>query len=147
MAGHKPEDEISLQGGKRSQKIREIHVQPQILAVGIDVLAQKGDVPIALGNHLPDLRLHILRPAAPFPATDVGDDAVGAEVVAAVHDADPALELAQPFHRKPLGNVAGLRGDELALSAGEGVKENFRQLPLGVGGEDPVHVGVALFEP
>ena len=58
-------------------------VQIQIIAVGVDILAQQSDVLVPGLHQLPDLLQNALGVPAPLPAPDIGYDAVGAEVVAA----------------------------------------------------------------
>ena len=89
VAGHKPDQEIAGKLGNLSQKIRKIHAAVQILAVGVDVLAQKGDFLAAVLNEFPAFCQNAFAFAAPLPAPDIGHDAVGAEIVAAVHDGHP----------------------------------------------------------
>ena len=83
-------------------------VQIQIIAVGVDILAQQSDVLVTGGNQFPDLLQNALGITAALPAPDIGYDAVGAEVVAAVHDGHPRPGAALPHHRHTLGNGAVL---------------------------------------
>ena len=46
-----------------------------------------------------------------FPPPDIGDDAVGAEVVAAIHDRQKGLERTVPLDRQTLGDDAVLLRD------------------------------------
>ena len=121
--------------------------QSQVLAVGVHVLAQEGDVLIARRNELPCLPDHVLGLAGALPAPDVGHDAVGAEVVAAVHDGEPGLHAAVP----PLGDALGhgavaLLGGEDPLFAGHGLFQQLREAPELVGPEDQVHDGIGLLD-
>ena len=76
---------------------------------------------------------------------DVGDDAVGAEVVAPVHDGYPGLHLVLADHRDALGDGAGLVGGlEDAAPVGEQGMEHLGELPQGVGAEHQIHVAVGL---
>src|SRR5262249_21937110 len=84
---------------------------PPAVAVGIlvavDGLAEQGDLLAALGGQLADLGGDVLGRAALFGAADAGDDAVGAELVAADHDADVGLEGRRP-HRRVAHRVVAL---------------------------------------
>ncbi len=77
----------------------------------------------------------------------MGDDTVGAEIVAAVHNADPALKAVLSAHRQSLYDITGFRGHELPLSIGQCFIQHLRQLPLGMGGENACHMGIAFFHP
>jgi len=68
-------------------------------APGGDFDAVDDDLPVALGGELPRLRHRIFKRQGAHPPAGVGDDAVGAEIVAAV------LDLQQ--RPRPLGKAAG----------------------------------------
>ena len=147
MAGHKANQKISGDGVDPLQQVGKIHVQPQILAVGVDVLAQEGDVLIPLLHQLPHLGEDQLRVTAPLPAPDVGDDAVSAEVVAAVHNGDPGLQLALPGHRQALGDVAGgVGGLKDPLTLVQHLAEQLGELPQDVGAKDQIHMPEGLLD-
>jgi len=55
-------------------------------AIGIHVLTQQGDFPHIVGGKLVQLRQNLCWIAGNLPSPHVGNDAVGAVVVAAVHD-------------------------------------------------------------
>ena len=145
MGGHKPQGEFPLQLRDPAQQICKVDIHAQVLAVGVDVLPQDSDFLIARGDQLPALGQDVLRQTAPLPAPDVGDDAVGAEVVAAVHDGDPGLQIVGADHRQTLGNGPGgiLHRPGLPVPDQHPV-EVLRQLPQVVGRENAVHVGVAV---
>ena len=80
--------------------------------------------------------------------TDVGDDAVGAEVVAAVHDGHPRLEGALADHRDALGHGPGyVVGGVDPLAGGELLQQQLGKLPQQLGAEDQVHMGEGLPQP
>ena len=56
MRGHKADAEISLHSVASLQELRKIGIALLIEPVGIDVLSQKGDVPVALRHKAPKLR-------------------------------------------------------------------------------------------
>ena len=143
VAGHEADQVVPGDLVDLREEVGEIHGGLQVLAVGVDVLAQEGDVLVPLVHQLPDLRQDVPRLPAPLPAPDIGDDAVGAEVVAAVHDGDPGLHRALPDHRHPLGDGAVLLLDgEHPPVLGAHVVEELREPPEGLGAEDQVHVAV-----
>ena len=145
VAGHEPQQEFAGQLGQFRQQVREVHAAVEVLAVGVDVLAQQGDVPAAVFHQLLHLGNDILGLAAPLPAPDIGHDAVGTEVVAAIHDADPGFEGAGAHHRQTLGNGTSLvlRGKDPLPGVQDPVQQGG-ELPQVMGGKDAVHMDVAL---
>ena len=147
VGGHKPDEEVSGDRVYLLQQVGEVHGLVQILAVGIHVLPQQGDVLVAVPDQLLHLPEDVLQLPGALPAPDVGDDAVGAEVVAPVHDGHPGLHLVLAHHRDALGNGAGLVGDlEDASPAGEQGVDKLGELPQHVGAEHQVHVAEGLFD-
>lgn len=148
VAGHKPDEELTGNGVDLLQQPREIHAQVQVFPVGVDVLAQKRDVfvpGVHQGSHFVQ---DLLRLAAPFPSPDVGDDAVGAEVVTPVHDGHPALEPVLAHRRDALGHGADLiPGGKDALALGHLFHQQFGELPQQLRAKDQVHIGKGLFQP
>ena len=148
VAGHEANEEFPVQGGDGRQQVRKIPAPVQVLAVGIDILAQEGDLPAARGDQLPALLENFLRLAAPLPAPDIGDDAVGTEIIAAVHDGDPRLQRVVPHHGQALGNgPRALLGEKDPFPRGEDPVQDLGKAPQLLGIEDPVHMGIALFQP
>ena len=85
---------------------------------------------------------------APLPAPDIGDNAVGAEVVAAVHDGDPGFQGVVPQLGKTLCDGARLiLGIEGALAGGEDLIQKLGELPQMMGGKDTVYMGIAFANP
>ena len=148
VAGHEADEIFSRDPVDVRQQVGEVVVQIQIVAVGVHVLAQQGDVLVPRLHQLPDLRQHGLGVPAPLPAPDVGHDAVGAEVVASVHDGDPGLHALLPHHGDALGNgaVLVLDGKDPLLRLIH-LPQKLRELPQGLGAEHQIHVGIGLFDP
>ena len=123
-------------------------VQIQIIAVGVDILPQQGDVLVTGGNQFPDLLQNALGITAALPAPDIGYDAVGTEIVAAVHDADPCLHALFPHHRDALGNGAVLivHGED-PLPGLIDLPQKLRELPQGMGAEHQIHMTVGFLHP
>ena len=147
MAGHEAEDIVPRDGVHHADEIGKVHPRAKVLSVGIHVLAQKGDVLIPGLDQFPGLPYHVLRLSGTLPAPDVGHDAVGAEVVAAVHDGEPGLDGPVP----PLGDALGhgavaLLGGEDPLFAVHGPLQQLRETPELVGPEDQIHDGIGLFD-
>ena len=99
MAGHKAYPEFSRNPVNLFQQIREMIVCIQIIAVGVDILAQKGNFLVSGLYQLPDLRKDRRGFPAALPAPDVGNNAVGTEIIASVHDGNPSLHAPFPHHR------------------------------------------------
>src|SRR5699024_12464217 len=88
VAGHEADGVNPRHGAQQVEQVGEVHLLPfvQHLAVTVDVLAQQGDLLVAGFHQALELGQDVRRAAALFPAADVGHDAVGAEVVAPVHE-------------------------------------------------------------
>ena len=102
VRGHKAYSEIPRQRVYAPQKLRKADTAVQPLAVGIYILPQKGYFPVPCGNHffsLGNYRLRLPRALAP---PYIRHYAVGAEIIAAVHYRQPALEGTVPFYRNAL---------------------------------------------
>ena len=95
VAGHKADVIIAGHGAQQVEKVGEIDLLFQTLAIAVHVLTQQGDLLIARFHKAAELRKDIAGLAALLAAADVGHDAVGTEVVAAVHDGQPSAELAR----------------------------------------------------
>ena len=72
------------------QKLAEAFLFASILAIRIDILPQKGELLITQGHGLFNLMADGLGTAASFPAPHIGHDAVGAEIITAIHDRNPS---------------------------------------------------------
>ena len=87
----------------------------QIFAIGVDILSQQGHFPIPLRLELAQLLQDIFHGAAAFFSSGIWHDAVGAELIAAIHDVDPCLVAAEPAHRQVLDDLSFL-GEDLDAS-------------------------------
>ena len=119
VAGHEPQHIVPRYLIKLRQQVGEIRALRKALAVAVHVLTQQGDVLIPRRHQRLRLGDHVCRTPAALPAPDIGHDAVGAEVVATVHDGKPRLHGAVPLPGQILCHHAlrRLRGDEPALGA------------------------------
>ena len=106
VARHEAEPELARQLRDLGQQIGKIDAAVEILAIGVHVLPQQRDVLVARGDQRVYLFQDLIRPARPFAAPHVGHDAVGAEIVAAVHDRHPRLEVGCAHDRETFGNIA-----------------------------------------
>ena len=59
-----------------------------LLPVGVDVLTDQGDLPHPRGRKFPHFGENFAARPADLPTAHMGDDAIGAEIVAALHDGD-----------------------------------------------------------
>ena len=111
----------------------------------VHILAQEGNFLAAGGNQGFAFFQNVLRLPAPLPATDVRNNTVTAEIIAAIHNGYPAFQGVVPEHRQTLGNGTGLVLDEeLPLFLRQHPVENLRELPEMMGGEYAVDVGIAF---
>ena len=85
VAGHKTQQEIAVQAGQLVQKVGKAARLGQILSVGVHILSQQGDLFITLGNQTFYIGNNAGFVPAALPTPDIGDDAVGAEIVAPIH--------------------------------------------------------------
>ena len=145
MGRHETQAEIARQARDLRHEVGEIHAEAEVLAVRIDVLAEQRDLLIALRDQRAALLQDVLRLAGALSAAHIGHDAVRAEIVAAVHDGDPRLELILAHDGQALGNGSGriLHGEH-ALACRQHAEQQLRQLPQVVRGEHAVHIGIGL---
>ncbi len=111
-----------------AEQLGEAHpaLRRQVAAVAVDVLAQQGHLADAVGGEALDLADQLRRVAALLAPPGGGNDAVGADAVAALRDLHPALEVALSLRRQVTGEVLELevalgaervRGEELGQAA------------------------------
>ena len=93
VAGHEADEKLARNVVYHAYEVGKIRFAAEVAAVGVYVLPQQGYVLVAVGDELPRLGHDILRTAGALPAADVWHDAVGAEIIAAVHDRQPRLDL------------------------------------------------------
>ena len=149
VTGHKAEDVVPLDTVDFPQQFGEV---PRLSVgadgifdgVAVDVLTQQRDVLVARRDEFLRLGENAGSVAAAFPSPDVGDNAVGAEVVAAVHDGQPCLESPVPSYRKVFADgVVVLREFKHPLAARERAIEQLRKAGYDVRAEDEIHMGIA----
>ena len=95
---------------------------------------------------MPDLLDDVLRFPAALPPSDVGDNAVAAEVVAPEHDIDPGFKGVLPLCGQILHNKAGVLPDVHShLPYNKPFPHKLCQLKDVVGAKNNVHKPIALF--
>ena len=85
--------------------VAEARLGRQVVAIRVDVLAEQRDLAIAPGRQRPGLGHDLVERTAPLGPAAERDDAVGARLVAAVHDRQPGGD-----RRLPGDAVTGDRG-------------------------------------
>ena len=108
LGGHEAQEKVAVELVQLPKQVCKIVPGLQVLAVGVYILAQEGDLLKALVGQLPYLRHDLIHVAAALPAPDIGDDAVRAEVVAPVHNGDPRPGVTLPDNGHSLGDGAAL---------------------------------------
>ena len=146
MAGHKPQPKIARHGVQTAQQIGKVNIQPQILAVGVDVLAKQGDLFVPRCDQLAQLLFDLLRAAAALAAAHIGDDTVGAEVVAAIHNGQPRLCAARAQHGQALGNVILPADIEYALLPAQHTVQQRWEAPQRMRAEQQADLRIAFFD-
>ena len=91
MACHEADEKFAGNVVYHADEVCKIDVRAEIFSVGVYVLAKERYVLAAALYKLPCLGDDILGPARALPSADIGHDAVGAEIIAAVHDRKPGL--------------------------------------------------------
>ena len=143
MAGHEA-DAGDIQPVQFPQEPGEGGAARQTLAVAVHVLPQEHDLlhaAVAEFLRFPQDGLHI--PAA-LPPAHIGHDAVGAEVVAAIHDGDVGRVLPQALHGHVLGDHVLLLHLYHGTVAVQRAAEQLRQLVQVGGAEGQIHKAVLL---
>ena len=97
---------IAGHGAQQVEQVGEIDLLLQPLTVAVHVLPQQGDLLIARFHKVAELGKDIAGLAALLAAADIGHDAVGAEVIAAVEAGDLDLAATQRYPRQPDGAAA-----------------------------------------
>ena len=129
-------------------RIRSAKSRPsEVFAVAVDVLTQQRDVLVPGGDQLPRLGDHVVKAARALASAHIGHDAVGAEVVAAVHDAQPGLHVPGAAHGQTLRHHAlARRGVEHALAGVPRALIKLGEAPKLVRAEHKVDHAEALFQ-
>ena len=102
VRGHEAQPVVAGDLVDLADQLSEGRPRLEPLTVAVDVLSEQGDILIALFDHLLRLRDDDLGLSAALSAAHIRHDAVGAEVVTAVHDRQPALEFAVAAGRDAL---------------------------------------------
>ena len=135
------------------QRIGEARQRPRlpvrtVAVIGVDVLAQQGDLAHAAPGQRPRLLQHLEHRPRPFGAARIGHHAEGAELVAALlhgqegGDARAAAlgrQGVELVHRREVG------ADPLAAGARR-AGQQLRQLVIGLGADDQIHRRLATHD-
>ncbi len=147
VGGHKPDDKVSGDVVDVLEQLREEFFFAEVLAVRVDVLAEEHDLLVACRREGPGICQDVLVLPAPLSAPDVGHDAEGAEVVAAVGDGQERLERMIVPDCKSLGNIVVVfRNIEDPSPFGQKAVQELRHLVLDMCAEDEVDVREVAFE-
>ena len=148
VAGHEAEQKLPFDGVGLLQQGGKVHAGAQVLAVGIHVLAQQGDVLVPFRHQLANLTQNDFRLSAALPTPGVGHNAVGAEVVAAIHDGHPGLDFAGAAHGQALSNGPfGGGGLKDTAPAQVDAAHELREAPQHLRAKHQVHMLVGLAQP
>ena len=145
VAGHKADDKLSGNVVHHADKVGKVHSAVEVLAVAVHILAKESYVLVAGGYKLSGLGHYGLGTAGTLPTTDIGHDAVGAEVVAAVHNAYPCLHAPVTDSGLTLGDAAvSGSGCEHSLFADKIALQKLGEAPELVRAEAYGHNGVRV---
>ena len=130
-----------------AQQLGEARLPVDVAAIGVYVLPQERDLAHAVGHELLALGHDGLERAALLASADVRDDAVRAEVVAALHDGHPGVKALRASAGKVGGEaaalLAGVHLDDGAV-VGKRLGEKLGQARERRGAEDDVRRGDVL---
>ena len=127
------------------EQLREARAARDVIAIGIDILTEQGDLETAIRDQLLALTQDRRRIPRLLASTHIRHDAVGAEIIAAVADVHRALEAVTPVTRQLLDDhlriVEHLEG---ALSGHERLVQKLRELVNVMRTENETHVRITL---
>jgi len=116
----------------------------QVQSIGIDILAQEHDFLVAFRHQVPDFQKDVRHQPAAFPAPGVGDNAIGAEIVAAVHDCDQCPVFSGPMDGQALDQCVIFSYFIDAARVGQAMIQQLRQAVDVLGAENEVDKRIAL---
>ena len=147
VAAHEADDKVARDGVEPPDEVGKVHVLVEVAAVGVDILPQERDVLIARRDELARLALDLVRVAGALAPAHIWHDAVGAEVVAPVHDRQPCLDAAVALLGDALGHAAVRRrdGEHPPVLGADGAQQ-LREAPQLMRAEDEVDDAVGLFQ-
>ena len=144
MAGHEADLVIAGDPAQQVEQVGKVDGVFQPFAVAVDVLPQQGDLLVTGLHQAAELGQDRVGFTAALPPADVGHDAVGAEVVAAVHDGQPGPEAGVPPDGQVLHHrVAGAGLLQIPPALAEPLGQHGGQAVDAVHPEHQVHIGVA----
>ena len=119
----------------------------EVAAPRVHVLTEQRDLLDAVSSEARHLGDHLTRAAAALAAADSGDDAVGADRVAAHRDLHPGLERALAAHRQARRELALVEAEPAPRDALASRAEPVREMRDRAGPEGDVDVRVELEDP
>ena len=145
VAGHKADLVIAGYSAEQIEQISKVHLFFQALAVAVHVLAQQSDLLVSGFHQPPELRQDIAGLAALFTAPHIRYDAVGAEIVAAIHDGQPGAELTLAPDGDVLHDDRALgRLHQHALMLLQLLSNELGQRIDAIHAKDQIDIGIAL---
>ena len=146
VARHKSDDIIAVDGAYFFDEVGKIALLAQSLAVGIDVLPEQRYLLVAALDKPAHLVHDVFGAARTLASAHVWDDAVRAEIVAAVHYAHPRLIRALAAHRHAFRDrrIVAVCGEHAAVFFHNGVYY-LRQGVKFCRAEYEINVRIAVF--
>ena len=100
MRGHIPHPFNTFHLVHHGQQLGKVSLLV-VLAIGINILSQQGNLFVALFNSFFHLSNNFLRQTAAFPSPDIRNNAIGTEIIAPVHNRHPGRQRSFPVN----GNI------------------------------------------
>ena len=140
MGGDEPDPFDAFDPAHHPQQTGEILPRPRV-PVGIHVLAEKLDLPVSVRGEVQDLCQNAVHRPALLPAPAEGNDAVGAEIVAAFHDRNVGADAAFPEGFGGPDLVPGAVPARLEEPAFPLSREERGEFMIMIGADDEVDLG------
>ena len=146
MARHEAQPEIARNGVEPTQKVGKVHLDAEVLAVGVDVLSEERYLLVTGRYQLAQLLFDFIRHTAALSAAHIRHDAVSAEVIAAVHDGKPCFRALGTQHRQTFRNVVLAANVKDALFLGPYTVQQRRKAPERVRAEQEIYLRIAFLD-
>ena len=146
VAGHVPDPFDAVDIVDSGDELGEIRAVLEVQAIGIDILAEKGDFLVAFSSDLLDFFDNGVDGTAHFTAPDIRHDTVRAELVAAVHDGDPGKEFLEALDRHIMESRQGHVGSHIMVGLAAPFPDELDELVDIVRTDDQIDVRRPLEE-
>ena len=148
VRGHKADAEIPLKLFDLMQQLCKVNRMLQTFTVRVYILTQKENLLVAHGNDFFCLTDNLFRLTPYLSAADIRNDAVGTEVVTAIHDLKGSLNALSTLNREVFGNTifssfSLIAVNNSAFSPQNSVKK-FRHGVQNMGSENQFYKRIAL---